>query len=71
MYKALVEVEHLTKTSCDVQLEMIQIIDELIKLETSISKLINELKNLKSELYLEIENVEIEKRNVSENCNQN
>lgn len=71
MYKALVEVENLTRSSFEVQLELVHVIEELSDLESSVGKLINALKSLKSELYAEIERIENEHKDINDNFEQN
>lgn len=71
MDKALADVENLTKSSYEMQFEMIHIIGEISELESSLDRMINELKKLRSELYAEIEKLENEENNASENHEQN
>ena len=66
MYKALLEIENLAKSSTELQFEMIHIIGELSELESSLDRMINELKKLRSELYMEIEKIQSEQKNDDE-----
>lgn len=68
MFKALSEIDNLTKCSCELQFDMIHIVGEISELETSLDRMINELKKLRSELYAEIENIENEEKSVNGNC---
>lgn len=58
MNKVLLEVESLMKTSYDIRFEIIHIIDEINSLESTLDKLIDELKQLKNEILLKIESEE-------------
>lgn len=63
MNKILLEVEHLIKSSYDIRFEMIHIVDEINELESSLDKLINELKQFRKEILSKIEKTDSE-----ENC---
>lgn len=71
MNRTLLEIENLTKSSCELQFEMIHIVGEISELESSLDRMINELKKLRSELYSEIEKIENEKNNHNHNLEQN
>lgn len=55
MNKVLLEVEHLIKASYDIRFEMLHIIDEISEIESSVDKLINELKQFRKEILSKLE----------------
>lgn len=67
MNKVLLEVENLMKTSYDIRFEIMHIVDEINELESSLDKLINELKQFRSEILSKIENSGSEENIESDN----
>lgn len=51
-------------------IEMIHIVGEITELESSLDRMVNELRKLRRELYLEIEKIESEKNNNNLERNQ-
>lgn len=58
MNKVLLEVENLMKTSFDLRFEVMHIVDEINSLESTLDKLIDELKQFREEILAKIEKAE-------------
>lgn len=66
MNEVLLEVENLLKTSFDMRFEMMHIVDEINSLESTLDKLISELKQFRNEILSKIEKPDSEENSESD-----
>lgn len=66
MNEVLLEVENLLKTSFDMRFEMMHIVDEINSLESTLDKLISELKQFRNEILSKIKKPDSEENSESD-----